>query len=105
MPTYQFYCDPEDGGCSNIIEFNCLFSEKAENQPKSCNKCKKRKSLRELFGGEVVHIPRTLGSLADKRTAKLSEDEKNHLTIKNNSYRTRGSWVETPDGLKHKSQL
>ena len=105
MPTYQFYCDPDDDGCSEVTEFCCLYADKQKNQPKSCPKCRKRKALRELFGGEVVHIPSTLGSLAEKNAGKMSADEKNHLNTRHTAYKTQGNWVETADGLRHKSQL
>lgn len=108
MPTYQFHCDPDEGGCNHVVEIRCSFKNKELNRPKSCPKCRKRKSIVELFGGSMVHIPVTLGSFADKKTGKMSEDERTHLKIKQNEYkksRTESSWVGTPDGMVHKSKL
>lgn len=109
MPTYEFYCDPDDGGCGNVIEINCLFSKKEKLKPKSCKKCRKRKALRELFGTEnAIHMPKTLGSLADKRSTQISEDEKQAKTKKFNEYKEGNnipSWTSTPDGMVHRSQI
>ena len=102
MPTYEYLCDEDDGGCGNIIEVSCLMSERENNLPKSCPKCKKRKSIRQLYGVGALHMPSTLGSLADKQTGKMSDDEKHHLTKKHNAYKeTNNSWESTPHGIKH----
>lgn len=108
MPTYQYLCDSDDGGCDNVIEVNCLMSEKNDKQPKSCPSCNKRKSLRRVFGFSEIHIPTTLGSFADKQASKLSEDERHHLNEKNNEYRKgdgQPSFVQVGDRLVHRSEL
>jgi primosomal protein N' len=88
MPTYTFECDEDSGGCGEIIEIRCAYAEKQSNKPKSCPKCKKRKSIIELFGSSnSIYIPKTLGSLVDKNTSKISTDEKIHLTKKHNEYK------------------
>lgn len=110
MPTYQFQCDPDDGGCGKVIEIRCSYSDKKENQPKFCPNCRKRKTIYEVFsGGQLDFIPKTVGHLADKNSSKISADEKHHLTEKHNEYRNKpskeSSWVETEQGVVHRSQL
>lgn len=109
MPTYEFYCDPDEGGCGNVIEIRCSFEEKDNNQPKSCRKCRKRKALRELFGNADAFIPKTVGHLIDKNSSKMSEDEKHHLHKVHNAYKESKddgpSWVSTENGMVHRSKL
>ena len=103
--TYEFYCDPEEGGCGHQMEIQCRFADKAKNTPKSCKKCRKRKSIREMYGGgSSTFVPKTLGHHVDKQSARMSADEKHHIHTKNNDYRdksTEPNWVSTPDGMVH----
>ena len=108
MPTYEFYCDPEEGGCGNLIQISCPFAEKEEKRPKSCKKCRKRKSLIENFGGDTaLLVHSTLGSHIDKQSSKMSEDEKQHLKNRHNEYRKKDgpSWVSTENGMVHRKNL
>lgn len=107
MPTYEFYCDPDDGGCGNSIEIRCSFEDKDTNRPKSCQKCRKRKALREVFGHTDTFIPKTVGSLIDKNSGKMSEDQKQHLHKVHNAYKEKDgpSWISTDNGMVHKSKL
>jgi putative FmdB family regulatory protein len=107
MPTYEYYCDPEDGGCGNSIEIRCSFEDKESNKPKSCRKCRKRKALREVFGSTETFIPKTLGSLMDKNSDKMSADEKHHLHKVHNAYKEskEPSWIPTDKGMVHKNKL
>lgn len=103
MPTYTFKCD-EDTGCGHIWEFTCLMSELDEKRPKSCPQCKKRKSIHQVFGDVTVSLPKTLGSLAERNTNRMSEDERTHLHKKHNEYREAPpSWEATKDGIKRKN--
>ena len=103
MPTYQFYCDPDEGGCGNATEISCSFDDKEKSRPKSCRKCRKRKAIIEIFGGGAyLFIPETLGHTMDRNSSKMSEDEKHHLNKKHNEYREpKGSWVATENGMVH----
>lgn len=108
MPTYQYLCDSDDGGCGEVTEVNCLMSEIDDKQVKSCPSCAKRKPLRRLFGCAEVHIQHTLGSFADKHQSHLSEDERHHIHKKNNKYREHDgqpSFVQVGDKLVHRSNL
>lgn len=103
MARYVYICDSNLSGCGRIIEFECLISELDELKPKSCPVCKKRKSLHQFFSPPTPSIPKTLGSLADKNHAKMSDDEKHHILEKNNAYRksSTGRWHSTPEGIVH----
>jgi hypothetical protein len=83
------------------------MSELDDNRPKSCPKCRKRKSLTSVFFPPNVNIPSTLGSIAEKNTDRLSEDEKHHLNKKHNEYKdsSEPSWVSTDNGMVHKDKL
>lgn len=109
MPTYEFYCDPDEGGCGHVIEITCSYSDKDKSRPKSCPKCRKRKALIEIFGGASVFIPKTLGHSIDKNSAKISEDEKHHLNNKHNEYKKSDnegpSWIATDNGMVHRDTI
>ena len=102
MPTYEYNCDIEEGGCGETIEVRCSFSNKEQNRPKSCPKCRKRKYLYEVFsGGSSTLVPKTLGHLVDKNSSKISADEKYHLQKKHNEYRNPGGkWVDGKGGIR-----
>ena len=109
MPTYQFLCDSDDGGCDHVMEIICLASDREELRPKSCPKCRKRKTIHQVFGDIKSHIPKTLGYHADKQASKLSEDERTHLNKKHNEYKQPSkdgpSFVEVDGRFVHRSQL
>lgn len=109
MPTYEYLCDSDDGGCDEVIKVTCLMSEQDDKQVKSCPNCNKRKPLRRLFGCADAHIHTTLGAFADKRNGKLSEDERHHLENKHNDYRKSDgegpSFVQVGDRLVHRDNL
>ncbi len=46
MPSYDYECDPQKGGCGNKFE---LFQKISDAVKKKCPKCKKSK-LRRLIG-------------------------------------------------------
>lgn len=99
MPQYNMQCLESEGGCGHIIEFTCLMSELEEKRPKSCPKCRKRKTLQSMFFPPSAQVLTTLGHYADKNADKISADEKHHLTKEHNSYKERDTkWVEGPGG-------
>lgn len=46
MPTYEYLCDPEDGGCGHKFEEMQSFKDEALT---TCPECKEEK-LKRLFG-------------------------------------------------------
>ena len=99
MPVYSFTCDNEDGGCGHNYEIVKSMSEIEGFKPK-CPKCKKKKSFQNFGGVNVIEGPKTLGSLADKNTAKMSADEKHYIYEKNNAYRKQKFSGTLPKGGK-----
>ena len=108
MPTYQYLCDQDDGGCNHVIEVTCSMSDRQAIQPKSCPKCRKRKSIRQVFCLAGCNINTTFGSHIDKQSDKMSEDEKHHLHEKHYAYRKgdgQPSWVQVGDKIVHRDEL
>lgn len=77
MPRYEFECE----GCQSHFEIVCSMNEIEGLKPK-CPTCKKNKKVFRDFSGSHVSVPKTLGSLADKNTSKMSSDQKEYLTNK-----------------------
>lgn len=99
MPQYKMTCRKNLGGCGHVIEFTCLMSELKEKRPKSCPKCKKRKTLQSIFFTPSTQFYETLGHTADKNAEKISVDEKHHLTKQHNAYRKSDTkWIQGPNG-------
>lgn len=101
MPTYEFLCDEDDKGCGEVITITCSASELDKEKPKSCPKCKKRKSIRRVYVVPQVSIPKTLGYYADKNSNKKSADELHHIETKNNEYKKNKvkPWISTENGI------
>lgn len=101
MPSYTFRCDDEE--CDAEVE---LLSTIANYKPLTkCPNCKKETLKRDyetdLPTGTVVkgNSEITVGQLADRNSAKFSEDYKLHLYKKHNSYLWEGGDdITTPKG-------
>lgn len=101
MPTYEFCCDEENGGCGNVIEISCSFDDLDDKKPKSCPKCHKRKTIYRLFGWGANNIPCTLGSHAEKNHTKMSDEQKHEIHMKDTAYlRQDNFWKATPEGMR-----
>jgi len=96
MPAYLFYCEH----CEHHWELKMMFEDYV--LPDRCPECSATGVFRDYFGEKVVvqEGTKTLGSLADKNHAKLSDDEKNHIKNKNKIEKT-GSPL--PDGMSRMS--
>lgn len=108
MPQYTYICDPKNDGCGHKVTLECLMSELDDKKPKSCPNCSKRKTIQPLLSSPLsINIPKTLGSLADKNSAALSDGAKAELTKKFNEYRSKPgeiSWIPTENGMVHKNK-
>ena len=105
MPQYKFTCREDFGGCGHEIVFECLMSELDDKKPKSCPKCRKKTSIKQVFFPPKVDIPTTVGSACDKNSDHISSDEQHHLHEKHNEYRRKPgetSWISTEEGMVHK---
>ena len=87
MVTQEYICDPDEGGCNFILEQVEQYGQKARKICPQCRKWKLRRILHVAYGRVIGGTSTTLGSLADKNDAKLSQDEKDHLSIKHNEYK------------------
>lgn len=101
MPTYQFYCDSDIGGCNNKFEVTMMMSELDDFKP-VCTECTRHEFMRlQLYTPYVYDSsPRTVGTLSERNTRKMSRDEKNHIYTKNTEYRDKRFSGSLPDGGK-----
>lgn len=90
MPTYTFLCE----NCNS--KFELFFSIKDYIETPACDKCKSRKTCRSYqddlssMTGSVIKSDselKTLGDLANRNRDKLSNDHKQALYSKHNSYK------------------
>lgn len=101
MPTYIFQCDSDLGGCGNVFEVQSSMQDVPKLKP-TCSSCKKRKPVRRDYTAEnstvINATPATLGTLANRNTNKLSNDEKAHIHYENNKYKYTPFQGKLPDG-------
>ena len=102
MPSYIFECFKEDGGCGKVFELVESMVAISTLRP-FCPKCRKIKAVSRSFAKETPHIHegyKTVGMLADRQTAKLSADEKAHMSKKQNEYKKKKPNIAPPPGMK-----
>ena len=102
MPTYSYSCSH----CEEKFEMFLYIKDYTEH-PK-CPKCKSKKTNREYIQ-DVSTLSasvkksdselKTLGDLANRNRDKLSDDQKQSLFEKHNSYREQESQKELPKGM------
>lgn len=101
MPEYSYKCDK----CNLTFSLVCSMREYRETH--SCEKCGSnccRDYLEDLstlntsvkLGDNEL---KTLGHLAHRNTERMSEDQKNELYIKHNSYKEDVSDKPLPKGM------
>jgi len=85
MPTYSFECYDDDGGCGHYFEITCSMSEIENKRPK-CPNCQKKSSVFRNYDNNIYVFdssPKTIGALADRNAARMSDEEINHIKTKN----------------------
>jgi hypothetical protein len=102
MPTYIFKCDNEEGGCGHTWETEALMCEIERLHP-VCPECKQveavgRDWLAENVGMQMVCT--TLGAFTERKTDRMSEDEKIHLHKTQNAYKDKKFHGKLPEGAK-----
>jgi len=89
MPTYTYHCT----SCKKTFEL--FFYIKDYNPSPKCNFCKKRAS-RSYVDDVITQFAsvkksdselKTIGDIAMRNTERMSEDKKNSLHMKHNSYK------------------
>jgi putative FmdB family regulatory protein len=102
MPTYSYEC----GKCLETFELFYTIKE-YEPQPK-CPCCKSKKTSRNYFNDinslncsikKADSELKTLGDLADRNRDKMSEDHKQELYNKHNSYKDNTPQQDLPSGM------
>lgn len=109
MPYYYYLCDPNQNGCGQQIELNSSMSElDAKEKQIRCPNCKKKKPIHRVYSADTcatAYIPQTLGTLADRNSAKFSDDYKAHLDNIHNPKPKDKPWIQTDQGMIHRSKL
>lgn len=102
MPTYSYHCEK----CK--LNFELFFYIKDYMPNPECVKCKNKQTYRRYVDDiSTQHTSvkksdselKTLGDLANRNRDKLSEDEKNHLHHKHNSYKEEIPDKPLPKGM------
>lgn len=106
MPQYNFSCNQDHEGCGTLIRLDCSMAD-LDNQISllKCPNCKKKKAIRRVYDGEsfpMAYQPKTLGTLADKNSSKMSLDYKTHLKDQYETFKKETHWESTKEGIKHK---
>jgi putative FmdB family regulatory protein len=103
MPTYSYYCS----GCKK--DFELFFSIKDYIHNPKCCLCDTNNDVHRLYIKDISTQStsikkadselKTLGDLANRNRDKMSNDEKNHLHTKHNSYKEEKSDKPLPKGM------
>lgn len=96
---YDFKCDPDLGGCDTVFEVSVPMSVISGLKP-ICPNCRAYSSVARVYSSPTVNIPKTLGSLADSNTSKLSADHKEYLSRKHNEHREKLFTGKLPKGVR-----
>jgi len=94
MAAYSFICE----GCNHKFVTHMLMSE--YKIPKTCNNCKKKNKIIRDYESDNLTVLQgacTIGSLAEKNTSTMSEDEKKHLKNKDKDNVIKKN---LPEGMK-----
>lgn len=102
MPEYTYYCEK----CHHKFSVVCTIRDYTENA--ECDKCHIKKTYR-LYREDLASLNtsvklsdsevKTLGHLANRNAEKLSDDQKEHLTKKHNSYKDNDLEIKLPSGM------
>lgn len=93
MPIYRFECD----NCHSGFEISRLMHD-LEKHPK-CPTCNSLETYQDFSSIYVCDgSPSTVGGLAERNTARMSEDEKHHINEKNNAYKKQPFTGKLPEG-------
>lgn len=101
---YTFLCE----NCNHRFEISCPLNEyddKIDGKTHTCPNCNSLSAKRD-FETDLKSItyqenPKTLGSLCDKNSDKMSSDEKHHLYKKHNSYKDNPERMKLPEGMEY----
>lgn len=100
MPVYVYHCEPDDGGCGDRFETVQGYHDKPL---KRCKACRKHKLRREITKPYFKQQPKTLGSLADANTAKMTQEQKDRIRPEKPEKKPP-PWGNPPKGLMTASE-
>ena len=103
MPSYTFFCD----SCNKKYEVVCSIRAYHDKLP--CEYCNKNKHVYRLYIEDAQSISssvrksddelKTVGDLAKRNTDRMSDDHKEHLRQKHNSYKETTENKPLPKGM------
>lgn len=103
MPAYTFFCD----SCNKRYEVVCSIRDYHDKLP--CEYCNSNKSCYRLYTEDALSINtsvkkldselKTVGDLAKRNTDRMSDDQKEHLRQKHNSYKDNKEDKPLPTGM------
>lgn len=103
MPAYTFFCN----SCKKKYEVVCSIRDYNDRIP--CEHCNSNKSVNRLYVEDALSINatvkksdselKTVGDLAKRNTDRMSEDHKEHLKRKHNSYKDNKEDKPLPKGM------
>jgi hypothetical protein len=104
MPEYTFFCE----SCQQ--NYNIVCSIRDYNDKIPCTSCKSNKKSYRLYTEDVKTQSssvkksdgelKTVGDLAQRNTERMSDDHKEYLKQKHNSYKTNKEDKPLPSGMK-----
>lgn len=98
MPQYSYSCPK----CNDSFEIYLSLTDYKPQQ--NCPNCKSLCGRDLCLDCDITpNIPKTVGSLADKNTDKMSADQKAALKEKHYEYR-KGPRPELPEGMKYMNE-
>lgn len=88
MPEYVYDCMSELGGCGYMFSTFQTMAEFNPNQPPECPLCKLTKYVKINLDVNIRPNlgPKTLGSLAEQNTTRMSEDARQDRWRKDHKY-------------------
>lgn len=100
MPTYVYECDPDEGGCGDTFETVQGYHDKPL---KKCKSCKKHKLRRVITAFRFKQEPKTIGSLADANTSKMTQEQKDKIHPEKKK-KPDPPWGKPPKGIANLPQ-
>lgn len=102
MPTYSYQCNK----CKSIFEL--FFYIKDYIEKPACSLCKSKDTNRHYVSDVLTQSAsvkksdselKTVGDLANRNRDKMTEDQKQHLYNKHNSYKDTKEEIPLPKGM------
>lgn len=98
MPSYSYQCYTQNGGCGNKFVLWTTISKYKPDEKLECPSCHTTNAVDRDYSADFSTIgidmgPKTVGSFAERKTSKMSEDAKKDQWKKDHEY----LFTEKPD--------